>query len=306
MTFKSFLLMSFCFLYSPTSLAEVIPLDQDRTVSCSAFAEDDQWNESDGDSASAPDFELFNEGVSATIYIGSAYASGSAYQLSVIDPTLFFVYGGCAANGEGYDYEGFGEAQGNTFFQCEFEVTESKAFSLTGQLEAYDDGDASLGLTGPGISLYLDAGSNNNLDLNESGNLAPGIYIFTVQANSSAYGDFYNYGYAYGAFDLELEFTSTSATPIPSHDDLALRLSPNPFSHGTEIFFSAPSRRTSNLEIFDLRGRLVRRLVTGSRESGRLSWDGKNSRGQAVATGTYFVVLKSGNEIRREKAILVR
>lgn len=308
MVFRVIFLLSVCacFLLSTSSLAEVIPLTQSRTVYCFALATDDELYKSDADSASAADFELFNEAVWATIYLGASYASGSGHQLSAITPVGFFISGGCSANGEGYEEWGYGEAVGRTFYQCQFEVPAPIAYTLAGNLEASDGGDASLQLTGPGMDLYLEAGYNNILPVDEAGDLAPGIYLLTVQANSSAYGDFFAYGYAYSQFDLEMDFAGTSATPVNGRDDLALRLSPNPFSHGTEIAYSAPGRPASSLEIFDLRGHLVRSLATGAQESGLLSWDGKNSHGQNVATGTYFVLLRSGNEIRREKALLVR
>jgi hypothetical protein len=308
MTFKDIIFpgICFCFLFSTTVPAEVIPLNQDRTISCSSIASDGEVNLIYEDSASAPDFDLFNETVSVTSYIGSAYAHGAAHQTSVIEPTAFFAYGGCDAKGEGYEGWGYGDGHGRTFFQCEFEINTPTLFALTGYLESYEEGSTILSLTGSGISLNLAAGYNNHFDFNESGDLTPGIYIFTVLASSSAYGDITSFGHAFGGFEVEMVFTSTSASPFSGRDDLTLRLSPNPFSQKTEIAFSVPVQRISSLEIFDLRGHLVRSLVTGGRESGSLSWDGRNSRGQAAATGTYLILLRSGDEVWRQKAILVR
>jgi len=286
--------------------AQVVPLTQNRILTCSAYAEDLGGSDSGSDNAAAPDLGPFGEGVSSTIFLDNAYAAGSSHQTSSIAAALFDVVGGCAANGEGYDFDAWGDAGGGTVFQCSFEVTASTAYTLTGYLEASDNGSADLSLTGPGTSLSLDAGFNNILDLDETGTLEPGVYTFTVQANSSAYGDFFSYGYAFGGFDLELAFASPSTTPLAGGDGLMLSLSPNPFSQRTRIAYTAPGREAAGPEPSDVGGRLVRRLSSAGGEVGDLLWDGRNGRGEVVATGTYFVVLRSGAEVRREKVTLVR
>jgi hypothetical protein len=292
---------------SAPALADVVPLSQNRTLCCNAYAEDANGSDSNSDQASAPDFTGFADAVSANIWLDEALASGSANQSSAIGASIFTVTGGCAANGEAYDFDGFayGDAGGSTSFSCTFEVTATTTFVLSGWLEASDDGSAQLTLSGPGFALDRDAGFNNILDLDESGTLAPGVYTFTVGAVSSAYGDAFNYGYAYGSFDLYLAFSAPAAIP-GDREGLALALSPNPFSGRTQIAYAAPAEKPTSLEIFDVRGRKVRRLSAYGTSTGGLHWDGKDGAGRVMAPGVYFVVLKSGADVRREKVTLLR
>ncbi len=71
---------------------------------------------------------------------------------------------------------------------------------------------------------------------------------------------------------------------------------PNPFNPRTTIPFYLPERSHIFLEIVDPQGRNVRLLQKGWFEAGRhtAEWDGTNNRGWPVASGVYFVRLRSG------------
>jgi FlgD Ig-like domain len=82
---------------------------------------------------------------------------------------------------------------------------------------------------------------------------------------------------------------------------LALRApSPNPASSYTNLGFTLPATTEVVLEIFDLRGARVRRLVSGRREAGSQSmgWDLRDDSGQRVANGVYLSRLRVGAWIR--------
>ncbi len=84
---------------------------------------------------------------------------------------------------------------------------------------------------------------------------------------------------------------------------------PNPFSGETAIRFSLESRLPVSLELFDPRGRLVRRLGNGNpRERGehQIVWDGRDEQGRPLPSGVYFYKLKAGGKERSRKAILIR
>jgi hypothetical protein len=65
---------------------------------------------------------------------------------------------------------------------------------------------------------------------------------------------------------------------------------PNPSSGTTMLRFSLPTPANVRLNIYDTRGRLVRRLSDGFRGAGAhvVRWDGRDSRGQGVSAGIYF------------------
>lgn len=72
--------------------------------------------------------------------------------------------------------------------------------------------------------------------------------------------------------------------------------------------FSLRRSVRAKLQVFDLRGRLVRVLEPGELEAGEhvLVSDGKNEAAMPVASGTYFTVLRAGAEVRRGKLVVLR
>jgi subtilisin-like proprotein convertase family protein len=83
---------------------------------------------------------------------------------------------------------------------------------------------------------------------------------------------------------------------------------PNPFSPSTVIEFRLPSPEVVTLEVFDVSGRRITTLVDGVMPAGphAITWDGTDSDRGAVAAGTYFYRLRSGDETRIRRMILVR
>jgi hypothetical protein len=74
---------------------------------------------------------------------------------------------------------------------------------------------------------------------------------------------------------------------------------PNPFNPATKINFVLNRDELTQLNIYNLRGELVRSLVNERLPMGtyQLSWDGKDAGGQSVASGAYFARLRIGKEV---------
>ncbi len=83
---------------------------------------------------------------------------------------------------------------------------------------------------------------------------------------------------------------------------------PNPFAQTTGIAFSLPQTGIARLGIYDLSGRLVRTLASGTLEAGshRYAWDGRNDRGQAMAGGVYLYRLETEQENLTGKVTVLR
>ena len=83
---------------------------------------------------------------------------------------------------------------------------------------------------------------------------------------------------------------------------------PNPFNPQTTIHFTLPRTQTASLRLFDVQGRLVRDLVNGVKQAGpnQVNWDGRDSSGRSVASGTYFARLESGGLTSVKSMVLVR
>ncbi|MEA3409781.1 MAG: cohesin domain-containing protein [Candidatus Eisenbacteria bacterium] len=71
---------------------------------------------------------------------------------------------------------------------------------------------------------------------------------------------------------------------------------PNPFvSHTAVPFFAPMDGSDATAEIYDVRGRLVRRIpVPRDVREGELMWDGRNERGDDVPSSVYFLRLNVG------------
>ena len=83
---------------------------------------------------------------------------------------------------------------------------------------------------------------------------------------------------------------------------------PNPFNAGTAIRFQLGQMGPVSLDIYDIQGRLVRRLWQGILAGGehQLAWDGRDERGHAVATGVYLSHLVTPGVVQARKMMLVR
>lgn len=83
---------------------------------------------------------------------------------------------------------------------------------------------------------------------------------------------------------------------------------PNPFSGGTTLAFSVARASEVSLEIFDLAGRRVRRLVATTLPAGRhaMHWDGRDDRGAPVASGLYHARLNVDDWSATKRMLMVR
>jgi flagellar hook assembly protein FlgD len=100
----------------------------------------------------------------------------------------------------------------------------------------------------------------------------------------------------------------TGAVTVPAAG-LALRQNyPNPFNPSTSIPYSIPAKSAVSLEIFDVSGRFVARLMGGEQAQGSYvaTWEGKDELGRTVASGIYLYRLKVGDGALTRKMILLR
>ncbi len=89
----------------------------------------------------------------------------------------------------------------------------------------------------------------------------------------------------------------------------ALRLypsSPNPFNPATTIRFEAAGE-TVRLAVYDIDGRFVRTLFSGAAGNGieSVTWDGRDERGQSLASGVYYCRLESRNGSTSQAMVLL-
>jgi hypothetical protein len=83
---------------------------------------------------------------------------------------------------------------------------------------------------------------------------------------------------------------------------------PNPFNNETLIRFSLPGQEFITLQIFNIKGQLVRDLVNNNLPGGQHSvrWNGKDNDGRIVASGTYLYQLKSSDKKISKRLMLIK
>jgi hypothetical protein len=83
---------------------------------------------------------------------------------------------------------------------------------------------------------------------------------------------------------------------------------PNPFNPTTTVTVLVPEAGEVSVGIYNVEGRLVRKLVNGNLSAGRhpLVWDGRDDRGLSAASGLYLCRLQAGKVSDITRMTLVR
>jgi predicted outer membrane repeat protein len=83
---------------------------------------------------------------------------------------------------------------------------------------------------------------------------------------------------------------------------------PNPFNPRTTIKFDISRSGPVELAVFDLAGRLVKRLVSESMSAGNHEavWEGRDSGGRRASAGVYFFRLKTTDTIDTKRMTLIK
>lgn len=89
----------------------------------------------------------------------------------------------------------------------------------------------------------------------------------------------------------------------PPHEIEIANAYPNPFNESVNIEYSLTGRQPAAMEMLDTGGHLVANLASGPRAAGRhlAQW-----RPDAVSPGVYFIVLRSGGEVRNRKIVYLK
>jgi alpha-tubulin suppressor-like RCC1 family protein len=152
-------------------------------------------------------------------------------------------------------------------------------------------------------------GEGMDISLGVMGAAVSGIgELFRVELNSAA---------EIGELQIEARSTTNEALEVLLDEvtapnvPLALRLypnAPNPFNPMTTLRFDIPVGGRVHLAVYDVAGRLVRVLVEEELPAGthQAVWDGRDSAGRAVASGSYFARLEAGGKVETVRMGLVR
>lgn len=83
---------------------------------------------------------------------------------------------------------------------------------------------------------------------------------------------------------------------------------PNPFRGSTKISWVMEKDEPVKIEVYNLRGQKVTTLYDGWGNKGlqSINWDGRDAKGQSVASGVYFYRLSTSKESRVQKMMVIK
>ncbi len=128
------------------------------------------------------------------------------------------------------------------------------------------------------------------------------LYAAGWSVGSGTEGDF-------TVISLSLDVGVAESEPRrPQPPTLRMSASPIPAANSVKIYYSVPAATKVRLDIFDAGGRWVRNLVNSTVEAGPRSvvWDGRDDRGEQVASGLYFCRLTAGDFTATKKLVVLR
>ena len=233
------------------------------------------------------------------------------------------------------------ESVGTTPVQLEIDATGFNSEAMNGEwiiymLDSYGDGGHRIT---DGVVTFM-AGSNEIGQVagivsdNLSGNSIPGavISVSNIVTMANDIGQFsfdilsgdYTFTCEAEGFDTvtidetvttgELTYLDFQMVAITGTDDLpVLRTElhsnyPNPFNPVTNIAYSVKEAGNVTLQVYNIKGQLVKTLVNDVREAGSFTttWSGRDNSNKSVSSGVYFYKMKTGNYTSTKKMILMK
>jgi hypothetical protein len=111
--------------------------------------------------------------------------------------------------------------------------------------------------------------------------------------------------------ELQITFGPSSSNDNPTApvaNRILNKNYPNPFNPETTLSFDMPMAGKARLEIFNVKGQLVKTMFDDIAPAGRTSlvWDSTDDGGKAVASGLYFYRLNTSNHSETRKMMLMK
>ena len=145
------------------------------------------------------------------------------------------------------------------------------------------------------------------LDISDLADQEPFVYLRWTMGGT----DFTSNYCGWNIDDIEVRAYDLIPNPETEEPVAEIRLRsarPNPFAGETTVSFRTPGRQTAKVSVYDVSGRLIRRLPVTTCDSGWscASWDGTDASGRSAASGVYFVRVVADDSSATGKMVLVR
>ncbi|MEO0185441.1 MAG: T9SS type A sorting domain-containing protein, partial [candidate division WOR-3 bacterium] len=132
-------------------------------------------------------------------------------------------------------------------------------------------------------------------------------YWYWTEPSNPGWHAWYPYDFMMRVYTEQIQQVSENSNRPLEHFILYKPL-PNPFTRAIRIRFNIPEQGMTHLNIYDVAGRLVRKLVNAKLTQGKYNiiWEGTDNEKRLLSSGIYFVKADYGSEVFTEKIILVR
>jgi len=113
--------------------------------------------------------------------------------------------------------------------------------------------------------------------------------------------------YGLNILDLNQVMEAEDSIQLPSIT-FNLKNYPNPFNPETTISFELSKPGNVVLNIYNLKGELVKKLINNQLSNGKHSivWDGKDNNGHICSSGVYYYKLESNGEVEIKRMLLLK
>lgn len=97
----------------------------------------------------------------------------------------------------------------------------------------------------------------------------------------------------------------TGVEPVVTAPKFRVRSAPNPFTPATTILLALPTAGRTRVAVYDVQGRLVKRLLDSWMPAGThgIAWDGSDEHGRRAAAGVYFSRVESNGRRAGERLV---
>ena len=141
-----------------------------------------------------------------------------------------------------------------------------------------------------------------------SGNSLKVLDILDESGSQYSWSSYRGNNHRDGVYDVTQSYMHLDKDLTPAEFGLEYNY-PNPFNPSTRIKFSIPSDMNISINVYDVMGRQVKTILSGSHAAGRYSviWNGSDQHGRSVSSGIYFYELKGADDlVDTRKMILIK
>ncbi|MCK4654342.1 MAG: T9SS type A sorting domain-containing protein, partial [Candidatus Cloacimonetes bacterium] len=117
----------------------------------------------------------------------------------------------------------------------------------------------------------------------------------------------HDYNFCIKGIAISLNPSGTNENNVPSFVNNLGNNYPNPFNPTTNISFSIEENGLVSLKIYNIRGQLIKTLVSENLDAGvhTMVWDGKDNNSQSVSSGIYLYKMKAGGRYTSTKKMIL-